>query len=156
MAVVAKLRLICSAAEDSRVKASSVIVLAVIVQHMYGRLVESWPSQSTIGERTGLARRTIQYAVKELEQHGYLRITRAQKITNLYRLPEAVFEELQAERSGRTHMRPVRTGVHGGSANGCGSSTHHTAPEFQIRESETMESEMKRSRIAKIMEAKNG
>lgn len=156
MAVVAKLMLLCRAAQDLQLKSSSVRVLAVIVDHMYGHLIESWPSQHTIGQRTGLARRTIQYAVQQLADREYITVARVQKLTNLYRLPMPLLTELGNARSGRNQVRPMRTQMHHGDAVECGGYAHTLAAEYKTTEPEQTESSRRDSHISRILEAKHG
>lgn len=64
-------RLAAAAVFDARLSAEAVRVLAAFASYA-DRNGQCWPAVGTVAERLGVTRRAIQYALKHLEQAGYL------------------------------------------------------------------------------------
>lgn len=51
-------------------------VYVCISDYAWGDKLEAWPAQTTIAEETNMSVRTVERAVKRLEEHGFIHITK--------------------------------------------------------------------------------
>lgn len=74
------------AARDGKLNGAALRALIVIIERMYGRRIESWPSYSLLTTQTGMSRRGLQGGIKRLVDRGYLRLIQYSGSSNSYRL----------------------------------------------------------------------
>lgn len=74
------------AARDGALNAAAYRALIVIIERMYGRRIESWPSYSLLSSETGMSRRGLQGGIGRLVEGGYLRRIQYSGNSNSYRL----------------------------------------------------------------------
>jgi hypothetical protein len=69
----------------SKLSASAKLIYADITSYAYGNKTNSFPGQSTIADDLGIAIKTVQRGVAELQKHNFILIVRrGQGKTNVY------------------------------------------------------------------------
>ena len=70
-------RSICD--KDSSLSSKARLVLFVLSTHMNNTCGSCWPGQRTIAEETGLSRSTVQRALEECKEKGWIRVYNARR-----------------------------------------------------------------------------
>ncbi len=68
---------------NEKLKPKDLLVYVTIKKYMNSETLSCFPSLSTIVEKSGVSKPTVLNAIKNLEKHGYLKVTRNGR-SNLY------------------------------------------------------------------------
>lgn len=140
---------------DTNLKPTPRLVLLALADHVNAKRPQSgcWPSIDRLCRRTGLAERTIQSALKDLEKSGHISRKRRKNKTTLYfvhtQKPEAsVAEDLSCDSRSRALFAPAAAARHP-------RSKESPTPAAAAPKSETIKNEPRPSRSQRRLAAQS-